>query len=168
MLCLGWQGLLGTAHIFPECIRPGMQPGFCSSLLLAYCRQRPQKKLFLCSSLSLVAWKVVACIVAMVFLSFLFLKIPCPVILVSLLHLVGSFLLVCRHMNGSCHTYTLEGISPPLLLHSFLCFDCGSVCGKWNGMTWNDLRHTAWCKAKPGVKFWDSKEMEDEGPASSL
>lgn len=62
--------------MFPKCIRPGMQPGFCSRLLLAYCRQRPDKKLFLCFILSSGAWKVIDCIVAMVFVSFLFLKIP--------------------------------------------------------------------------------------------
>lgn len=39
--------------------------------------------------------------------------------LLSLLQLVGSFLLVYRHMNGSCHRYVLEGISLSISILSF-------------------------------------------------
>lgn len=152
--------------IFPKCIRLGMQAGFCSSLLLACCRQRPDKKLFLCFILSSVAWKVFACIVAMVFL-FLALKNPSCCHLVSILQLEGSFLLVYGHMSGSCHKLVLEEISLSFSISPlFLCFDCDGVCGKWNGMTWNYLRYRACCRAKLGVKFGDGKEIEDGGPAS--
>lgn len=141
-----------------------MQPGFCSSLLLACCRQRPDKKLFLYFILSSVAWKVVACIVAVVFLSFFVLKNP------SCCHFgvpssAGGFL----SAGLQAHEWLLSQIhaggdlSPSLLLSSFLCFDCDSACGKWNGLTWNDLRYRAWCKAKPGVKSWAGKKIEDGG-----
>lgn len=161
MLCLGCQGLLGTAHIFPKCIRPGMQPGFCSSLLQAEARQEAVLVFY-----SVFSSLESACLYrGHGFFLFLVLKNPSCCHLVPLLQLVGSFLLVCRHMCGSCHRYVLEEISlsPSLFLPSFLCFDCDSVYGKCNGLMWNNLRYRAWCEAKLGVKFWDGKEMEDGG-----
>lgn len=57
----------------------------------------------------------------MVFL-FLVLKNPSCCRLVSLLQLEGSFLLVCRHMSGSCHKQVLEEISLSLSPSLFLPF----------------------------------------------